>query len=85
MSSATNPLPDLDIDTDVDGPSEEQSITREIVSRKKARTPLKTKAQPWKGTHVVMPEDLPTSKYNIHDQAWFNQDEYPADDSSYGA
>jgi len=79
------PFPDPDIDTDVDGPSDEQSITRSVISRKKAQNASKTKNQPWKTTHVVMPEDLPASKYNLHDQPWFNQDEYPADDTSYAA
>jgi len=80
------PLPDPDIDTDVDGPSDAQTILRKVLERKKAQSARKVKkSQPWKQTHVISPEDLPASRNLLHEQPWFNPDEYPEDDSSYAA
>jgi len=75
-----------EIDTDVDGPSDAQTILRSVVLRKKAGGAKKIKkTQPWKQTHAVAPEDLPTGRDMLHETPWFNPDEYPVDDSSYAA
>jgi hypothetical protein len=74
-----------DSDDLVDGPTLEQKIFREMKERL-TRRQTKKKVQPWKQTHSVAPEDLPSTSGLLHEKPWYNEDEFPeAGDSTHGA
>jgi len=74
-----------DSDDSVDGPTAEQKLFREMKERL-SRRHAKNKAQPWKQTHCVAPEDLPSTSGLLHEKPWYNEDEFPeAGDSTHGA
>jgi len=74
-----------DSDDLVDGPTVEQKLFREMKERL-SRRQIKKRAQPWKQTHYVAPEDLPSTSGLLHEKPWYNGDEFPeAGDSTYGA
>lgn len=73
-------------DDQVNGPTAEQKIFREMKQRLRSQQNNEKKQQPWKKTHRVAPEDVPIVSGLLYKKPWYHGDKFPEfGDSTHGA